>query len=376
VRSPIQSWESSHGSPLRRERNSRRPILQKKRVTEAKELAGFGGRDTGVGGEAVVMIEALGGGPGRKLRATEIAETFLEAGDIGSRMRVARWNGAARARIAAFEGHIANAEADHAAFVFRKELVFPESRDFIRCDHKTVNALCGGRAVTIDFERGAEPPARFFESHTGKPFADCLQRRSGDNRWAGGQTIIGKTLAGVADDDLLFKVGAEPFRSLLGIPGKCECGGKHVAAVSQSRERDAAEIRRIGRADAMNSRSAFGVNPAPVSGIERPGTVEFEAAIGADAGFGHLDGVERLDGVKLDACEARCLGFRFHTKSLAETTAVHYEWSEKRCQYVLENKGTQKKLRQNEISLDRALESGILARIEKCASAMPGRFAF
>src|SRR5712692_2396013 len=55
-----------------------RPALQKKGVAEAEEFAGFGAGDAGVGGEAVEVVEAAGGRPGRELRAAKIAESFLE----------------------------------------------------------------------------------------------------------------------------------------------------------------------------------------------------------------------------------------------------------------------------------------------------------
>ena len=38
---------------------------KKKRITYAEELVGFGRGDAGVGGEAVEVVEAGAGGPGR-----------------------------------------------------------------------------------------------------------------------------------------------------------------------------------------------------------------------------------------------------------------------------------------------------------------------
>jgi hypothetical protein len=42
----------------------------------------------------------------------------------------------------------------------------------------------------------------------------------------------------------------------------------------------------------------------------------------------------------------------------------------------LKTKGRKKVCGEMKISLDRTLESGILTDIEKCASALPGRFVF
>jgi len=76
--------------------------------------------------------------------------------------------------------------------------------------------------------------------------------------------------------------------------GRC---GEHVAGVARSGEREAFQVGRIRRADAMHRGDAFGVNPASVNSIERQDTVEFEAAIWPDAGLGHFDGVQQFDGV-------------------------------------------------------------------------------
>src|SRR5216684_3253990 len=95
-------------------------------VAEAEGLAGFGGGDAGVGGDAVEMVEAGGRGPGRKSFAAQVAEAFLEAGDFGGGLRVARRDGAAGARVAALEMDFADAEAHHGALVFAVEPIFPE----------------------------------------------------------------------------------------------------------------------------------------------------------------------------------------------------------------------------------------------------------
>src|SRR6266849_4130918 len=89
-----------------------------KRVAEAEGLAGFGWGYAGVDGQAIKMVEAGGGGPGGQSFAAQVAETFLEAEDFGGGVRVARWNGAAGAGVAALEVDFANTEAHHAALVF------------------------------------------------------------------------------------------------------------------------------------------------------------------------------------------------------------------------------------------------------------------
>src|SRR5258707_15605496 len=72
----------------------------------------------------------------------------------------------------------------------------------------------------------------------------------------------------------------------------------------------------------MDRLRAFAVDPFAVDGVERPGTVESEAAGGADAGFGHGDGIEGFDGVEADADEARGDLRRGHGESLAEDEEV------------------------------------------------------
>src|SRR5712692_5984149 len=103
---------------------SDRPRLgQLEPIADAKGLAGFRGGDAGVYGQAIKMVEAGGGGPGRQSFAAQVAETFLEAGQVGAGLRVACGNGAAGARIAPLEIDFADAEAHHAAFVFTVELI-------------------------------------------------------------------------------------------------------------------------------------------------------------------------------------------------------------------------------------------------------------
>ena len=132
-----------HGMSASRERPSRGTVLlpllrafpralKNKQVTNAQNFASFAGSDARVGGETVIVVEADFGAPRRDMRAAVIAEDFLEAGNDNSRVRIARGNGAARARIAALEIHFADAEAHGAPFFRAEELIFPECRDFCR----------------------------------------------------------------------------------------------------------------------------------------------------------------------------------------------------------------------------------------------------
>src|ERR1700674_5403610 len=94
-------------------------------------LAGFGGGDAGVGGQAVEMLEAIGVGPGRKMGAALLGEMFLKVDGVGTGMRIARGNGAADAGVATFKGDFADVETDYAAKLGAEELVFPEWRDAV-----------------------------------------------------------------------------------------------------------------------------------------------------------------------------------------------------------------------------------------------------
>ena len=47
-------------------------LLQGHGIAEAEGLAGFGGGDAGVGGDAVEVVETGGGGPGRQILAAQM----------------------------------------------------------------------------------------------------------------------------------------------------------------------------------------------------------------------------------------------------------------------------------------------------------------
>ena len=91
-------------------------------------LAGFCRGDAGVGGEAVEMLEAVGVGPGRKMRAALLSKMFLKADGVGADARIACRNGAADAWVAAFKSDFADMETDYAAKFSTEEMVFPEWR--------------------------------------------------------------------------------------------------------------------------------------------------------------------------------------------------------------------------------------------------------
>ena len=90
---------------------AQRLALQKNRVTDAKGFAGFTGSDARVGGQAVVVIEALLRRPGRESRAADFREALLKAGELRAGVRIARRDRASRAGMAALEMHIADAKA-------------------------------------------------------------------------------------------------------------------------------------------------------------------------------------------------------------------------------------------------------------------------
>src|SRR5260370_12812856 len=158
------------------------------------------------------MVEAGGGGPPWQSFAAQVAETFLEASDFGAGLRVAPWNGAAGAGIAALEGDFADAEAHHAALVFAVELIFPERGQVSVC----ARSLHGVSA--IDFERGAKALAHGVEGQAREPIAHCLQRRGGNNRWAVRDGVVGKAFGRMAHQDPLLEIDAEPFAAIVAAP--------------------------------------------------------------------------------------------------------------------------------------------------------------
>src|ERR1700726_863745 len=109
------------------------------------------------------MVEAGGWGPGRESFAAQVAETFLEAGEVGAGLRVARGDGAAGAGVAALEVDFADAEAHDAALVFAVELILPERGQ--------VSIRAGsfrGNVGAVDFQCGAKAPPHGVERHAGE----------------------------------------------------------------------------------------------------------------------------------------------------------------------------------------------------------------
>jgi len=229
-----------------------------------------------------------------------LGEAFLEAVESDAGEGIARRDGAAGAGIAALEMDCADLEADGAALVFAEELIFPEGGD------------------ASDFEGGAETEADIFEGESGEPFADGLERGGGNDGGAAGDGIVGETVGGIADENLLLKKHAEPFGGVIVGIGKREGVRGNGAAIAGNGESDDAQIGRERGADQMNGGSALAVDPAAINRIEGPGTIESKAAGRADAGFGDGDGVERFDGMETEIGQARGDVWERHGKILAE----------------------------------------------------------
>jgi hypothetical protein len=260
------------------------------------------------------MVEAGAGGPGWESGFAELGEAFLEAFEDFAGLGIARRDGATGAGIAALEIYFANFETDYTAFVFAEELVFPEGGDAIYFQ-SGAKALAG----FIERDAGESLSARgkpFVPQ--GKPLGDGLERGGGDDGGAAGDGIVGKTVFGIADDDLLLKENAEPFGGVFVGVGEGEGARGDFAAIAGDGEGDFAKVGGVAGADEMNGGRALAVDPFAVDGIEGPGAVEGEAAGGADAGFGDVDGVERFDGVEADVDEVRGRLRRRHGESLAE----------------------------------------------------------
>ncbi len=253
------------------------------------------------------MVEAGAGRPERQGGFAELGEVFLEAVEIFAGERIARRDGATRAGIAALEIYLTDLEADYAAFVFAEELIFPEGRD------------------AVDFERGAEALAGFVESDTWKtlrrwaePLSYGLQRGSGDDGGAAGDGVVGETIFGVADDDLLVEKDAEPFGGVFVGAGEGEGARWYFAAITGDGESDLAEVGGVVGADEVDGGCAFAVDPFAVDGIEGPGAIKDESSGRADSRFGDGDGVERFDGVEANIDEVWGRLRRRHGESLTE----------------------------------------------------------
>src|SRR5208283_2674705 len=261
--------------------------LQRQGIALAEELTGFGRGNTRVGGEAIEVVEARARGPRGEHRFAELSEALLEAVERDAGEGIARGDGAARAGIAALEMDFADLEAHGAALVFTEELVLPE----------------GGHAV--NFKRGAEAQADFVQGEPREPFAYSLERSRRNDRGSVGDGVVGKTPGGIAHQDLLLEIHAEPFGRVIVSFGEREGVHWNSAAVARNGKRDAAQIRSESGADQVNCGSALAIDPAAIHGIERPGAVERQAAGRTDARFASSDGVECFDGMEAQIREAR-----------------------------------------------------------------------
>jgi len=310
-------------------------------VVEAEGFAGLRGGYAGVGGEAIEVVEAGARRPGWQGGFALLREMLLERGDELASARIARGNGTAGTRIAAFEMNFADGETDDAAFVFAEELIFPERGD------------------AIDFERGTETPTHIVQGKAGevrawgvgseagnklgilpseiirrlrallgKPFASLgaalgkpirysLEGSGGGDGRTVGDGIVGKTAFGIAHDNLLLEKDAEPFGGFLVFAGEVERARGNFAAVARDREGDGREVGGIVSANEVNGGSAFAIDPFAVDRIEGPGAIESEAAGGGDLRLRNGDRVERFDGVETNVGEIRFVERLRHEKSLA-----------------------------------------------------------
>jgi len=260
------------------------------------------------------VVEAGAGGPGRESGFAELGEAFLEAFEDFAGLGIAGRDGATGAGIAALEIDFADFEADYAAFVFAEELIFPEGGD-------PIYFQSGAKALAGFVERDAGESLRARRKSfvpQGKPLGDGLQGGSGDDGGAAGDGVVGKTVFGVADEDLLVEEDAEPFGGVFVGAGEGEDARGDFAAIAGDGEGDFAKVGGVVGSDEMDGGSALAVDPFSVDGVEGPGAVEGEATGGADAGFGDGDGVEGFDGVKTDVDEVRGRLRRRHGESLAE----------------------------------------------------------
>jgi len=255
------------------------------------------------------MVEAFARGPGWKSGFAELREVFLEAVEICAGVGIAGRDGATSAGIAAFEVGGAETETDDAAFVWAEELIFPEGGKGV--------AAGDVRGRSVDFQVGTKAEAGFFERHSRTPFGDGAKAGRGDDGGTVGDGVIGETVRGITNEDLLLEENAEPFGGVFVGFGEGEGAGGDAAAIAGDGESDAGEIGRVIGADEMDCGSTLAVDPAAVDGIESPGAVECEAAGRTDGGRGDGDRVEGFYGVKANVGEDGDQGRGGHEESLA-----------------------------------------------------------
>ena len=93
--------------------------------------------------------------------------------------------------------NFADSEADGAALICAKELVFTEGRD------------------AVDFESGAEAKEDVVEREASKPLGDSAQGSGGDDGGTVGDGVVRKAAGRITNDNLLLEEDAEPFSSVL-----------------------------------------------------------------------------------------------------------------------------------------------------------------
>jgi hypothetical protein len=98
---------------------------------------------------------------------------------------------------------------------------------------------------------------------------------------------------------------------------------RNVAALIWNGKGNACEVRGVGGADQMQRGDAGGVDQAAIEGIDGPGAVELEATSGACCGRGDVHGVERFDGMDLDAGQVGKYWLGLHGIILTEWLPAH-----------------------------------------------------
>lgn len=122
----------------------------------------------------------------------------------------------------------------------------------------------------------------------------------GDDGGTTGDGVIGETVLGITNGDLLVEENTEPIGGFVVGLWEDECARGNFAAIAGDRESDGTDIGGIAGADKMDDGSALAIDPFAVDGVEGPGAVVEESARRGNASFGDFDGVEGLDGVEAD----------------------------------------------------------------------------
>lgn len=108
----------------------------------------------------------------------------------------------------------------------------------------------------------------------------------------------------MANHDRITEEVAEPFGCRGGVSRKSECCARDIAEVIWNGEGNGCEAGLVRGADQMQCGDAGCVGEAAIEGIDGPGAIELEAASGSDVDSGDFYGVERFDGMDLDAGKA------------------------------------------------------------------------